>query len=161
MHALTFVPFLLSTRSALFSPYDSAPWFTSGYCNAPHVNASHYQSPQERAELVHLTVMMRHHKVTVTIDPFCIPCQYNSRTETPQRTPVALVPNERAINGGIEWDCSDVNQFTYNGGGARLSHSTTTPPNHPFAQQIWAGNCEEGQLTAGGFHDSVVHGKVR
>lgn len=52
-------------------------------------------------------------------------------------------------------------QFTYDGGGARLSHSVITPPNHPFAQQIWAGTCEEGQLTAGGFHDSKIHGKVR
>ncbi len=51
-------------------------------------------------------------------------------------------------------------QFTYDGAGARLSHSVTTPPGHPFAQQIWAGTCEEGQLTAGGFHDSKIHGKV-
>jgi len=77
-----------------------------------------------------------------------------------QRTPVALVPNERGINEGIEWDCSHVRQFTYDGGGARLSHSVATPPDHPFAQQIWAGTCEEGQLTAGGFHDSKIHGKV-
>lgn len=77
-----------------------------------------------------------------------------------QRAPVALVPNERGINEGIEWDCSHVRQFTYDGGGTRLSHSVTTPPDHPFAQQIWAGSCEEGQLTAGGFHDSRIHGKV-
>jgi hypothetical protein len=79
-----------------------------------------------------------------------------------QRTPVALVPDERGINQGIEWDCSNVRQFTYASdcGGARLSHSITTPPDHPFAQQFWVGTCEEGQLTAGGFHDSKIHGKV-
>jgi len=77
-----------------------------------------------------------------------------------QRAPVALVPNERGINEGTEWDCSHVRQFIYDSGGARLSHSVTTPPDHPFAQQLWAGTCEEGQLTAGGFHDSKIHGKV-
>jgi len=102
---------------------------------------------------------MRHHKVTFQL--LGAPCQQASLTEVAQRTPVALVPNERAINDGIEWDCSGVRQFTYDGGGARLSHSAITPPDHPFAQQIWSGSCEEGQLTAGGFHDSKVHGKVR
>ncbi|KAI0289333.1 histidine phosphatase superfamily [Russula brevipes] len=128
------VPFLFGVRSALSAP---GPWHTSGYCNAPHVNASHYQPVEEGAELVHLSVMMRHHK----------------------RTPIALVPNERGINVGIEWDCSDVRPFTYDGSGARLSHSVNTPPGHPFEHQIWAGTCEEGQLTACGFHDSRVHGK--
>jgi len=61
---------------------------------------------------------------------------------------------------GLEWDCSHVARFTYDGSGARLSHSVTVPSGHPFAQQFWAGSCEEGQLTAGGFHDSKVHGKV-
>ncbi|KAH9980673.1 phosphoglycerate mutase-like protein [Russula compacta] len=131
MLALALVSFLFSAPSAL-----SKPWATSGYCNAPHVNASHYQ-PVEGAELVHLSIMMRHHK----------------------RTPIALVPNEHGINLGLEWDCSGVKQFTYDGGGTPSSHFVTIPPRHPFAQQIWAGSCEEGQLTAGGFHDSRIHGK--
>lgn len=71
-----------------------------------------------------------------------------------------MVPNERDINVGTAWNCSNTKQFTYAGGGARLSHSVTTPPGHPFARKIWAGSCEEGQLTAGGFHDSRMHGKV-
>ncbi|KAN0109872.1 phosphoglycerate mutase-like protein [Russula decolorans] len=137
MLTLILVSFFFSARSALSSPYSSRPWDTSRYCNAPHVNASYYQAAEEGAELVHLTILMRHHK----------------------RTPVALVPNERGINDGIEWNCSGVRQFTYDGGGARLSHEVITPPDHPFAQQIWSGSCEEGQLTAGGFHDSKVHGK--
>lgn len=97
---------------------------------------------------------MRHHKVVQVF-------QSASSTEIAQRTPIALVPNERGINDGIEWDCSGVRQFTYDGGGARLSLLVTTQPDHPFAQQIWSGSCEEGQLTAGGFKDSIVHGKVR
>jgi hypothetical protein len=101
------------------------------------VNASHYELPEEGVQLVHLSIMMRHHK----------------------RSPIALVPNEHEINIGVPWDCSGVKQFTYDGGGARLSNSVTIPPGHPFGQQIWAGNCEEGQLTAGGFHDSKTHGK--
>ncbi|KAF8483947.1 phosphoglycerate mutase-like protein [Russula ochroleuca] len=129
-----FFPFLFSVRLALSSPSFSGPW--DKYCNAPHVNASHYQLPEEGTELVHLTVMMRHHK----------------------RTPTALVPNERGINDGIPWDCSGVSLFKYDGGGARLSHSVFTPPDHPFARQMWAGNCEVGQLTTGGFHDSKAHG---
>ncbi|KAH9956432.1 histidine phosphatase superfamily [Russula dissimulans] len=135
---LQVLPFLFTARPALSASASNVmgSW-DSVYCNAPHVNASHYQPPEKGAELVHLSVMMRHHK----------------------RTPIALVPNELGINVGIEWDCSHVAQFTYDGSGARLSHSVTVPPGHPFAQQFWAGSCEEGQLTAGGFHDSKVHGK--
>ena len=44
---------------------------------------------------------------------------------------------------------------------ALLPHSVITPPDHPFAQRIWSGSCEGGQLTAGSFHDLMVHGKVR
>jgi hypothetical protein len=40
----------------------SLPWDIYNYCNAPHMNARHYTAP-EGAELVHLSVMMRHHKV--------------------------------------------------------------------------------------------------
>lgn len=40
------------------------PWNTYNYCNAPHVNAKHYQRPQDLgAELVYLNVVTRHHKV--------------------------------------------------------------------------------------------------
>ena len=159
MLTLILVSVLFSARSALSSPYSSRPWDTSRYCNAPHVNASFYKAGEEGAELVHLTVLMRHHKVTYQLPR--VPYQQARQTEIAQRTPVALVPNERGINDGIEWNCSGVRQFTYDGGGARLSHSVITPPDHPFAQQIWSGSCEEGQLTAGGFYDSNTHGKVR
>ena len=155
MLTLIFVSFLLSTRSALSSSYSSIP---KDYCNAPHVNASHYQPAEEGAQLVHLTVIMRHHKVTYLLSG--ISRQHANQTKLPQRTPIALVPDELGINDGIEWDCSGVEQFTYDGGGARLSNSVVTPPDHPFAQQMWAGTCESGQLTTGGFHDSMVHGKV-
>ena len=150
---------LFSARSALSSLYSSRPWDTFKYCNAPHVNASHYQPAKEGAKLVHLTVLMRHHKVTYWLP--IMSCQTAGRTENTQRTPAILAPNEREINDGIKWDCSDVQQFTYDGGGARLSNSVVIPPGHPFARQIWAGSCEEGQLTAGGLKDSKIHGKVR
>ncbi|KAF8258566.1 histidine phosphatase superfamily [Lactarius quietus] len=130
-------PFFLGVRLSLSSPSISTPLDISSYCNAPHVNVSHYQRPEEGEELLHLSIMMRHHK----------------------RTPIALVPDEHEINRGVPWDCSGVKQFTYDGGGARLSNSVTIPPGHPFGQQIWAGSCEEGQLTAGGFQDSKTHGK--
>jgi len=159
MLTLILVSFLFSARSAFSSPYSSRPWDTSGYCNAPHANSSHYQPAEEGAELVHLTILMRHHKVAYWLPR--VPWKRASLTEIAQRTPIALVPNERGVNDGIEWDCSGVRQFTYDGGGARLSHSVITPPDHPFAQQFWSGSCEEGQLTAGGFHDSKVHGTVR
>lgn len=78
-----------------------------------------------------------------------------------QRAPAILVPNEREINIKQGWDCSGVKQFGYNGGGAHLYHTVTTPPGHPFASEIWAGTCDVGQLTPGGFHDSITHGKVK
>ena len=54
--------------------YDSSetpptlPWNTYNYCNAPHVNAAHYELPPHiaamgGAKLVHVSVVMRHHKV--------------------------------------------------------------------------------------------------
>jgi len=101
------------------------------------MNASNYPPAEEGAQLIHLTVLMRHHK----------------------RTPVVLAPNELEINDGKKWDCSDVQQFTYYGGGARLSNGVVIPPGHPFAQEIWAGSCEVGQLTFGGFNDAKAHGK--
>ncbi|KAI0302453.1 phosphoglycerate mutase-like protein [Multifurca ochricompacta] len=140
MFTFTFivVPLLLSAQPALSSQSLFRPWNLSSYCNAPHVNASHYERPEgEGAELIHLSVLMRHHK----------------------RAPVALVPNEREIDIDTNWDCSGVQQFTYDGGGARLSHTVNTPPAHPFAQQIWAGTCDVGQLTSGGFYDARAHGK--
>jgi len=134
---------LLSSHMALSAPPISlaaghvTPWDITTYCNAPHVTASHYKEPEKGAELVHVSVLMRHHK----------------------RAPAVLVPNEREININQGWDCSGVKQFAYNGGGAHLYHTVTTPPGHPFARKIWAGTCDVGQLTPGGFHDSITHGK--
>jgi len=55
--------------------YDSSqtpptlPWNTYNYCNAPHVNPAHYELPDIAsmggAKLVHVSVVMRHHKVCV------------------------------------------------------------------------------------------------
>ncbi|KAH9044119.1 phosphoglycerate mutase-like protein [Lactarius hengduanensis] len=114
--------FLLGAHLSLASPTFPRHWpgDFSSYCNAPHVNVSHYEPPEKGVELLHLSVMMRHHK----------------------RAPVVLVPKEREINIGVPWDCSGIKRFTYDGSGSRLSNS-----------------CEEGQLTAGGFHDSKTHGK--
>jgi hypothetical protein len=65
-------------HSALVSEsgvYDSSqtlptlPWNTYNFCNAPHVNAAHYELPDIAsmggAKLVHVSVVMRHHKVCV------------------------------------------------------------------------------------------------
>jgi hypothetical protein len=46
------------------------PWNTYNYCNAPHVNAGHYELPPHitsmgGGKLVHVSVVMRHHKVSV------------------------------------------------------------------------------------------------
>lgn len=41
------------------------PWNTYNYCNAPHVNAAHYEAPSNapNATLVYLNAVIRHHKV--------------------------------------------------------------------------------------------------
>ncbi|KAH9993436.1 phosphoglycerate mutase-like protein [Russula vinacea] len=44
------------------------PWDTYNFCNAPHVNAAHYEFPPNATStggsmLVHVSVIMRHHKV--------------------------------------------------------------------------------------------------
>ncbi|KAH9036246.1 phosphoglycerate mutase-like protein [Lactarius hengduanensis] len=139
--------FLLGAQLSLASPTVSRlrQWDISSYCNAPHVNVSHYEPPEEGEELLHLSIMMRHHKV--------------GTLATELRAPSTLVPDELEINNGVPWDCSGVNQFTYDGGGGRLSNAVTIPPGHPFREQIWTGSCEVGQLTPGGFQDSKTHGK--
>jgi hypothetical protein len=46
------------------------PWNTYNFCNAPHVNAAHYELPRNATftsaggiQLIHVSVIMRHHKV--------------------------------------------------------------------------------------------------
>jgi hypothetical protein len=81
--ALSFrlIPGVLAQHYPLASEsgvYDSSetpaklPWNTYNYCNAPHVNAVHYEFPPDIAsmgggKLVHVTVVMRHHKVSVSV----------------------------------------------------------------------------------------------
>jgi hypothetical protein len=77
-----------------------------------------------------------------------------------QRTPDNLAPSERALNPPMGWDCSGVEQLTYDLGGAAIAHDATTPPQHPFARTIWPGTCDAGQLTAGGLLDASQHGRV-
>lgn len=60
--------FLLGAQLSLSLPSISRPWDISSYCNAPHVNVSHYEPPEDGAELLHLSIVMRHHKVG-TIEP--------------------------------------------------------------------------------------------
>ncbi|KIJ51212.1 hypothetical protein M422DRAFT_158528 [Sphaerobolus stellatus SS14] len=121
------------------------PWNTYNYCNAPHVNAAHYSTPPNAtgAELIYMNVMIRHHK----------------------RTPDNLYPNENMLNPEAGWDCTDFLESTYgsltgnDGENARIFHETVIPASHPFLSQIWNGSCDEGQLTAGGLEDAIVHGK--
>ncbi|KAI0312124.1 histidine phosphatase superfamily [Amylostereum chailletii] len=112
------------------------PWNTYNYCNAPHVHAAHYRAP-DGAVLVYLNGMMRHHK----------------------RTPDNLYPDENALNPAAGWDCANIEQLDYVGGGAQVRPLTETPGAHPFRSLVWNGTCEAGQLTRGGFEDAVQHGR--
>ncbi|KZV63428.1 phosphoglycerate mutase-like protein [Peniophora sp. CONT] len=121
----------------------SLPWNTYNYCNAPHVTASHYEAP-EGAELVYLNLMMRHHKCSHLV----------------QRTPDNLYPDEGSFNPPSGWNCSDFQPFSYGGpGGTNIQHQVTNPADHPFATLMWAGTCDEGQLTRAGFEDARKHGE--
>ncbi|KAI9441009.1 hypothetical protein H4582DRAFT_2056243 [Lactarius indigo] len=78
-----------------------------------------------------------------------------------QRTPALLVPTKLEIDSEVPWDCSSVQQFTYDGGGGvplKLGDHTSWTSIQD-SEQIWAGSCEVGQLTPGGFHDSKTHGE--
>ena len=62
-----------SGQMGVYGVYDSSttpsylPWNTYNYCNAPHVNAAHYTTPNESAKMVYMNVMIRHHKVRPTL----------------------------------------------------------------------------------------------
>ncbi|KAH9929330.1 phosphoglycerate mutase-like protein [Fomitopsis serialis] len=120
-----------------FTPAD-LPWNTYNYCNAPHVNAAHYEVPGNApdATLVYLNAMVRHHK----------------------RTPDNLYPEEGELNQE-PWDCSSFLQFNHGGGTTHIFHETYSPPWHPFLVQIWNGTCDEGQLTYEGLQDAIHHGE--
>ena len=73
---------LLAQNPGLASPsgvYNSSqtpptlPWNTYNFCNAPHVNAAHYDLPLQAvsagAQLVHVSVVMRHHKARLVTVP--------------------------------------------------------------------------------------------
>ncbi|KAH7104701.1 phosphoglycerate mutase-like protein [Auriculariales sp. MPI-PUGE-AT-0066] len=114
------------------------------YCNAKRVTASSWTPPPHSpsAELVHITLFMRHHA----------------------RTPDNLLPNESNFNS-VDWDCSDL--ITYNFASSPnvesrvplVYHQTSSPAWHPWLQTFWGGTCQQGQLTAKGWEDSVQHGK--
>ncbi|KZT33072.1 phosphoglycerate mutase-like protein [Sistotremastrum suecicum HHB10207 ss-3] len=116
------------------------PWDTYNYCNAPHVNEAHYsRPPSTNATLIHVTLMMRHHK----------------------RTPDNLYPNENALNPAEGWDCSSFIQENHGNpsSSARVYHNAFIPSWHPFKGRLWNGNCSAGQLTKEGLDDAVQHGK--
>lgn len=67
-----------SSLASAYGVYNSSqtpstlPWNTYNFCNAPHVNPAHYEYPpnaMEGSQLVHVSVIMRHHKVR-TFSPF-------------------------------------------------------------------------------------------
>lgn len=117
---------------------DNLPWNTYNYCNAPHVNPDHYSMPDKSdMQLEFVIVAMRHHK----------------------RTPDNLYPSERTLNPTTGWDCSSIIPQSYAGGTAQIFTQTSTHPLHPFADRIWAGTCDSGQLTREGFDDAIKHGK--
>lgn len=60
----------LASASGIYNSSETPPtlpWNTYNFCNAPHVNAAHYEFPPQAvaaAQLLHVSVVMRHHKVT-------------------------------------------------------------------------------------------------
>ncbi|KAH9017569.1 phosphoglycerate mutase-like protein, partial [Lactarius pseudohatsudake] len=139
----------LASASGIYNSSETPPafpWNTYNFCNAPHVNAAHYELPPQAvaagpgaAQLLHVSVVMRHHK----------------------RTPDNLAPLERTLGppGGAAWDCASAVQLTYDLGGKAIAHPATTPAQHPFARAMWRGTCDAGQLTPGGLRDAARHGK--
>lgn len=87
--------------------------------------------------LTFVIVAMRHHK----------------------RTPDNLYPSERTVDSTTEWDCSSIIPQSYAGGTAQIFTQTSTPLLHPFANRIWAGTCDSGQLTREGLDDAIKHGQ--
>ena len=61
----------LASASGVYNSSETPPtlpWNTYNFCNAPHINAAHYDlPPQPSAELLHVSVIMRHHKVGDTV----------------------------------------------------------------------------------------------
>jgi hypothetical protein len=60
----------LASASGVYNSSETPPnhpWNTYNFCNAPHVNAAHYEFPPQAtagvAQLLHASVIMRHHKV--------------------------------------------------------------------------------------------------
>jgi hypothetical protein len=135
------------------------PWNTYNYCNAPHVNAEHYDVPSNApgAKLVYLNVVMRHHKVRFTSvfrSPFTL-----FQLQLSQRTPDNLFPSESAFNPASAWDCGFF-QIFHAEGTRPVNRHTTIPSWHPFAGTIWNGTCDAGQMTQQGLDDSIRHGKA-
>lgn len=140
------------------------PWNTYNFCNAPHVNAAHYELPEQAstdgAQLLHVSIVMRHHKVRRPhVRESCI----IEAGHILQRTPDNLAPLEGTLGPpvGTAWDCTGAVQLTYDQGGTAIAHDAVTPAQQPFARTIWRGTCDAGQLTAGGLRDAARHGKVR
>ncbi|KAN0129956.1 phosphoglycerate mutase [Lactarius tabidus] len=139
----------LASASGIYNSSETPPnlpWNTHNFCNAPHVNAAHYELPPQAsaagvsdAQLLHVSVVMRHHK----------------------RTPDNLAPLEGTLGPpeGATWDCSGAVQLTYDLGGTAIAHDATTPAQQPFARTMWRGTCDAGQLTPGGLRDAARHGK--
>ncbi|SPO26984.1 related to acid phosphatase [Ustilago trichophora] len=123
------------------------PWDTYNYCNAPHVNAQHYERPPQAkdAKLVFVNVVQRHHK----------------------RTPDNLYPQENIFNPASGWDCSNYHQISYSVGakqdaelqGHGIYRKIENPSWHPLNPIIWNGTCDQGMLTADGLRDSINHGR--
>ncbi|KAG6330872.1 hypothetical protein ID866_8217 [Astraeus odoratus] len=118
------------------------PWNTYNYCNAPHVNADNYSlshpSDSSVTSLAFVVMIMRHHK----------------------RTPDNLYPSEGSLNPHGGWDCSDVWTHSYAGPEVPYVYTqTSTLADHPFAERMWAGTCDAGQMTRAGLEDAVRHGQ--
>ncbi|KAI0282952.1 hypothetical protein BC826DRAFT_1109478 [Russula brevipes] len=111
---------------------------TYNFCNAPHVNATHYELPPNitatRGQLVHVSVVMCHRKRTLN----------------------NLAPSERTLNPPMGRTHIDVVQHVRSRRRSDCArrHDATMPSNHPFACTIWSGSCDARQLCSSGLSSS-------
>jgi hypothetical protein len=105
------------------SAFQAAPAWTYNFCNA------HYDLPPNATatggQLVHVSVVMRHHKVRGTHGGASL---RQPSLMTRQRTPDNLAPSERALNPPMGWARADAVQHTHDRGSAAIAHDSLQLP---------------------------------
>lgn len=109
------------------------PWNTYNFCNAPHLNAAHYELPPNvtfastgGSQLIHVSVIMRHHKVRafffVLFHHFVYLVSKRSARQTTPRHPSATSTPEK---GGSALTRPYNSHMIF---AARQSHTTPSRP---------------------------------